>query len=223
MKPARPLALVSLVLAAAVGGAAGCGSPPADPGLPYLLEGEAALAEGDPETAVAAYQVALAAMPGDVRALAGLLEAQVANGEGEAALETLAQLEERAAEPVNPCPTLALATRDRLASGAPEAAEATARRARAEACPDATPNLARVLAARAEALAASGERSAALASYREAIALDPEAPELVAATARLLLSDDRVGDAVALLADGLARHPEDRTLRDLMVRALTTR
>lgn len=204
-----------------------CAAPsaPPDPALPFLHEGEAALAEGDAEQAIAAYQLALAVQPRDPRALRGLLEARVARGagEGEAALEALAALEEATADPVDPCPALSLAVWDRLGRGAVEPAEEAARRSLAEGCSQARSGLADVLAARARADAAGGDPEGAVASYREAIELDPRDPTRFTAGAELLLELGRARDAVALLAIGLERHPEARALRDLMVHALAIR
>lgn len=197
--------------------------PPPDPGLPYLQEGETALAVGDPETAVAAYQLALAVMPRDPRALYGLLAAQVANSEAEAALDTVSRIETLGAGPVNPCPALALATQARLGRSAPAAAEDAARRARAEACPGANARLAEVLAARGAAEASAGKPKAAIAHYREAIVVDPSSPAPFAAAASLLLVEGQTEAAIGLLAEALERHPDDRALRNLMVGALTIR
>ena len=217
-----PVAAVVAAVAALL--ALACASPPPpDPGLAYREEGEAALAVGDPETAVAAYQLALAVVPGDPRALDGLLAAQVANGEGEAALETVSRIEKLGAGPANPCPALSLTTRSRLGRGTAAEAEETARRARAEACPGAAAELAEVLAARAAAEADAGETSRAIDHYREAIEVDPTAVSNFVAAGSLLLAEGQTDAAVALLADGLERHPDDRALRNLMVAALTIR
>ena len=102
-------------------------------------------------------------------------------------------------------------------------AEETARRARAEACPGAAAELAEVLAARAAAEADAGETSRAIDHYREAIEVDPTAVSNFVAAGSLLLAEGQTDAAVALLADGLERHPDDRALRNLMVAALTIR
>lgn len=204
-----------------------CATPstPPDPTLAFLQEGEASLAEGDAEQAIAAYQLALAVDARDPRALRGLLAARVARGEGEgeAALAALAAVEGSGTGPVDPCPALGLALSDRIASGAFAGAEEVARRSAAEGCAGARVGLAEALGARARADARAGHPALAIERYREAIGLDPSDPDRFAAAAELLLAQDRMREGVALLAEGLEQHPGDRSLRDLMVRALTIR
>ncbi len=218
-----PALIASFVLLTGLALSCAAPPPPADPGLPYLQEGEAAMAEGDSEKAMAAYQVALALVPGDPRALRGLLDAQVAYGEAEGALVTLAALEEASPDPVDPCPVLDLAVADRLEAGEPEAATQLAERARAEACPGSRAALGRALEARALDAAADGDLQASLADWQAAIAAEPGSADRYEAAAGLLLELGRTEEAVSLLADGLERHPESRSLRDLMVRALSIR
>ena len=207
--------LVALVL--------GCAAVPSDPGLPYRQEAEAAAAEGATERAVAAYQLAVTAEPNDPRSLRGLLEAQVANGDGEEALETLAWLEQLEAEPANPCAALALATDGRVARGAYDEAETTARRSVESGCEAATGRLSRVLAEQAAAAEGAGDRVGAFRLYEDAIDLDPGQARLFVAAGALLIAEGRVAESIRLLSSGLERHPDDRTLRDLMVRALSIR
>ncbi|MEE2674899.1 MAG: tetratricopeptide repeat protein [Myxococcota bacterium] len=201
------LALVCIVAAA-------CAAPPADRALRNLQEAEAALAEGSPARAADAFQRALDAAPGDLRGLRGLLTAQLALRDGEAALVTLAALEARDPEAVDPCPVLALAVGRSAAS-----AERLARRAVEVGCPGARGRLARVLTSKA----ATRERVSALGLLVEAIDLDPSDPGRYRLAAELLIAAGRVEDSIALLATGLERHPEDRILSDLMVRVLSIR
>jgi tetratricopeptide (TPR) repeat protein len=199
---------------------AACSSPgPSDPAGAFRHEGEAALAEGDTEKAVVSYQLALAVSPGDPQALRGLLAAQQAHGEGEAALVTLAALRASSDEPLDPCPVLELAGRARLSRGDPEGAEVLGRRSVSQGCARGGSLLAAALTGVAERRASSD----AAEQYLEAIAHDPDDPARYAAAAELFVSLGRVGDAVALLAEGLERHPDDRRLRDQMVRALAMR
>jgi tetratricopeptide (TPR) repeat protein len=214
-----PLALTAALIVIGLGG---CASAPPDPGLGYLREGEAALAEGSNERAVAAYQLALSSAPGDPRAMRGLLAAQVANGDGEAALETLSWIEEVGTEPVDPCPALTLVTRDRLGRGDFEGAESTARQGLESGCGGASERVAGVLVERAGATRAT-DPTAALLLYREAIALDPSRPGAFLQAGELLIEEGDSAASVALLAGGLTHHPDDRELRDLMVRALSIR
>jgi tetratricopeptide (TPR) repeat protein len=203
--------------------ALGCATSLPDPGLAYRQEGEAALAEGASERAVGAYQLALAVAPNDPRALRGLLHAQVADGQGEAALETLAWLEAVDSEPANPCPALAVATAGRVARGAYDEAETSARRSVAAGCEAAATGLAQVLAERAAAARGSGDRDRAIELYRGALALDSSQARLFFVTAELLIAQERVKESIELLSDGLESHPDDKALRDLMVRALSIR
>ena len=189
---------------------------PVDPALPYRQEGEAALASGDAETAVAAYQVALAISPRDRQAMRGLLESQLLVGEAEAALVTLEALAGLEGGTVDPCPTLAAVREARNGRGAFQEAETIARRAVRQGCPGAEASLAVLLteaAGRAE-----GEEAVAL--YRQALALDVGEPARFRAAAAALLSQGRSREARDLLAEALERHPDDRPLRDLMVQVL---
>jgi tetratricopeptide (TPR) repeat protein len=65
---------------------------------------------------------------------------------------------------------------------------------------------------------------AAIGHYRAALetAALPDAPTYHSA-ASLLIEDGRREEAVALLSEALEVHPEDRALRDLMVRVLSIR
>ena len=148
--------------------------------------------------------------------------AQVANGDAEAALETLSWIEEAGSEPVDPCPALSLATRDRLERGALSDAESSARRGLEAGCGGAGQRVAEVLSERAAATRALDPVSA-LRLYRESIALDPTRREPFRAAAELLIEEGDTEASVALLARALTQHPDDRELRDLMVRALSIR
>jgi tetratricopeptide (TPR) repeat protein len=194
--------------------AAACAAPPADPALRHLQEAAAALAEGHPALAADAYQLALNAAPGDLRALRGLLDAQVAAGDADAALEALTALEARDPEPVDPCPVLALAV-----DGSTASREGLARRGVNAGCVGAPGALARVLTSKAVA----SDVPAAIESLAEAIELDPSDPDRFRLAAELLIGSGRVLDSIALLAAGLERHPQDRALSDLMVQALSIR
>lgn len=197
---------VALVAFAWILGA--CASEAPDAALPHLQEGEAGMAEGRPAHAADAYRLALEASPGDLRAFRGLLEAFVALGDAELALAALEELEARDPEPVDPCPALALGR-----------GEALARRSVGAGCAGARARLARLLTSKA----AHGDREAAIDSLAEAIELDPSDPGRFELAAALLIDRGRVEQAIALLSSGLERHPEDRDLADLMVRALSIR
>ena len=194
--------------------ATACAAPPPDPALPHLQEAEAALAEGNPALAADAYLLSLDAVPGDLRALRGLLAAQVAASDADGALAALEALEARDAEPVDPCPVLALAVEG---SAAPP--ESLARRGVEAGCVGAAGRLARVLTGKA----VSGDRATAIESLAEAIDLDPSDPTRFRLAAELLIEAGRVEDSITLLAAGLEHHPESRVLSDLMVRALSIR
>ena len=203
---------LDLALVCVIGAA--CAAAPADPALPHLHEAEAALAEGSPVAAAESYQRALDVAPGDLRALRGLLEAQLTARNSDAALAALGALEARTPERVDPCLVLALAV-----DGFAASRERLARRAVAVGCLGAPGWLARVLMSKAVA----GDRAAAVAFVLEAIELDPSDPTRFRFAAELLIGAGRVEDSIALLAAGLERHPEDRALNDLMVRALSIR
>ena len=153
---------LDLALVCVIGAA--CAAAPADPALPHLHEAEAALAEGSPVAAAESYQRALDAAPGDLRALRGLLEAQLTARNSDAALAALGALEARTPERVDPCPVLALAV-----DGFAASRERLARRAVAVGCLGAPGWLARVLTSKAVA----EDRAAAVAFVLEAIELDP--------------------------------------------------
>jgi len=217
LRPRRALA------AACIAGAciAACASEPPDPGSSDLREGEAALAEGAGQRAVDAYRQAVAVAPKDLRAWRGLLEAQLATGDGEAALASLSWLETWDPGPVDVCPTLALVVEGRLSRGELPEAEMPARRALEEQCDGASPRLSRVLSALAVESQRAGEVGKTIALYEEAIRLEPAEPGRFLLASELLLAEGLDGQAVSLLARGLEAHPDDRALRDLMVRALT--
>ena len=201
------LALVCVVAAA-------CAAPPADPALSHLQEAEAALAEGRPALAAEAYRRALDAVPGDLRALRGLLEAQLTARNGDAALAALGVLEARDPEPVDPCPVLALAV-----EGSEAPRERLARRAVEVGCLGAPGWLAQVLTTKA----AAGEPAAAIEFLAEAIELDPSDVTRFRLAAELLIGAGRVEDSISLLTTGLERHPDDRALSELMVWVLSIR
>jgi tetratricopeptide (TPR) repeat protein len=161
--------------------------------------------------------------PEDLGALRGLMAAEVAAGDAEAALETLARLAAGDPEPVDPCPALELASRRRLERGDLAGSEQASRGGIKARCTGSDLRLARVLDEQAVVARSAGDLEAALALEREAIALDPGQPARFERAAELLLDEDRVEEAVTLLASGLEQHPEDRELRDLMVRALSIR
>jgi tetratricopeptide (TPR) repeat protein len=198
-----------------------CASGPPDPGLRYRQEAEASLAEGSPGEAVAAYRLALYVAPADLLARRGLLRAQVTARDGEAALRTLDSLVTRDPEPVDPCPTLALVVAERL--GRAGDAETPAQRSAEAGCSGSASQLARVLAHESGVSATAGDRDAAIVQLGRAIELDSGNPDYYQAAAELLIAEGRSGEAVALLASGLEHHPHDRSLRDLMVRALSVR
>jgi len=214
MHTRRALLLLLLALA--------CASEPPDPAQAFLREGEAALAEGNAEQAIAAYQLALAVAPRESRALRGLLTAQVAAGAAEPALATLAEIGSAPGDPVDPCPALALAAGARLQRGHAAAAEDVERQRLDASCEGAREGRARVLAVRAESDAAV-DPGTALDRYRESLALHSGSPERFVATARLMVVEGQVEDAVILLGNGLEQHPESQILRDLMVRVLSIR
>jgi tetratricopeptide (TPR) repeat protein len=168
---------------------------------------------------VVAYRLALAALPEDRDAWQGLLRAQVASGDGEGALETLDELEARHRS-VDPCPALALVVAERLERGGD--AGTPARRSVDAGCGGSARQLARVLARQSDATAPE-DPAAAILQLERAIELDPQEPTYFRSAAELLLAQERTREAIALLATGLEHHPEDRPLRELMVRALSIR
>lgn len=198
-------------------------APPPDPGRGDREDGDAALAQGHPDEAVAAYRRALGMASDDLGALRGLMAAEVAAGDADAALETLDRLAAADPEPVDPCPVLELASKRRLERGDLTGAEYVSRGGIQARCTGSDLQLARVLDEQAVVAGSAGDLEAALALEREAIDLDPGQPARFERAAQLLLGEDRVGEAVTLLASGLEQHPENRGLRDLMVRALSIR
>ena len=208
-----------------------CAGAPDDPARTHLEEGEAALAVGAPEKAESAYRLALETAPRDPRALRGLLRAQLQRGEGEPALALLARLD--GAEPgwwhreggrELRCQALLLAGVARLESGNPAGALEPARLSSDSACRGGPDLYARALAAEGDRARRGGDAVAAIGHYRAALetATLPDAQTYHSA-ASLLIEDGRREEAVALLSEALQVHPEDRALRDLMVRALSIR
>ena len=116
-----------------------------------------------------------------------------------------------------------LATDGRLARSAYQQAETTARRSVEAGCEAATGLLSRVLAERAAAAESAGDHTQAIQWYRDALDLDPSQARLFVAVGELLLAEERVKESIRLLSSGLEWHPDDRALRDLMVRALSIR
>jgi tetratricopeptide (TPR) repeat protein len=168
---------------------------------------------------VAAYRLALAESPDDRDAWRGLLRAQVADRDGEGALETLDARAGRDSS-LDPCPALALVVASRLERGGD--AQTPARRSLDAGCSGSAPQLARVLARQSDATAAD-DPVAAIRQLERAIELDPGQPAYFSSAAELLLARGRTREAIELLAVGLEHHPEERSLRVLMVRALSIR
>jgi tetratricopeptide (TPR) repeat protein len=196
-----------------------------------LAEGEAALAEGTPDAAEAAFRVALVAVPHEARALHGLARAHLERGDGEAALRALLELEEfhgedgrRRAE-ADHCRALAAGVRQRLARGDSQRALGVARQLSVASCdPEKSARLLwRALLAEARRQRAEQNGDEAIALFRAAAEADPSEPEAFVEAAVLLLLAGRRDEAVELLAAALLEHPSDGDLRDLMVEALVGR
>ncbi|MCG8590487.1 MAG: tetratricopeptide repeat protein [Proteobacteria bacterium] len=192
---------------------------------PLVAQGEAELALGRAEPALAAFEAARLESPEHPRVLLGLVRAHQLAGDLEAAQRFLdtEELADRGRDP-----EIARLRRDvgfalgsaRLAGGDPAGALAAW-----EALTP--PHPAGLAVARAEALmrrgAAAegrGEIQAALADYAAAFASDPEREDAVAAGAALLLSEGRADEAIALLREGLRRQPHGERLQALMLEAL---
>lgn len=201
---------------------------PGDPIVAHLRDGEASLAEGAGDRALAAYHAALTLAPGNRRALLGVLRAEIERDDGESALLALRSLESEeggGAPAADRCAALRLAAEQRLAGGDDSAALEVAREHRATGC-----NGGLAPALEAGALIAVGDRERArgrsdlaLLAYEAATLADPAHSHAFAAAGELLLGQGRTDEAVSLLAKGLEHHPEDRALRDLMLRALSMR
>ncbi len=82
-----------------------------------------------------------------------------------------------------------------------------------------SPNVSAVWAKLARAAMTAGERERAVLAAQQAQMLDPADPGAVILLGYALLKDERVDGALRVLADGVAAHPEDATLRCLLGRA----
>lgn len=201
----------------------GCRAP-SDPVVAHLHEGEAALAVGSAAQAAEAFRGALAIAPTDVRALEGLLRAETDLGNAASALAILAEMEAAGLSPARParCAALALAIEDHLERGASAALEVA--RTSGVHCGGTEPTfLIRALIAEGDRERGDGNLEAAFELYREVIELGPGDPSIFGLAAELLVRQDRIADAVSLLAVGLERYPGDRELREQMVRVLSIR
>jgi tetratricopeptide (TPR) repeat protein len=196
-----------------------------------LAEGEAALAEGNPDAAAVAFRAALAADPREARALHGLARAHLERGDGEAALRALLELEEfhgeegRRRAGADRCRVLTAAARQRLARGDSGPALEVARQLPVASCePEESARLlGRALLAEARRQRAEHKDAEAIALFRAAAEADPSEPDAFVEAAELLLRAGRRDEAVELLSTALLEHPRDRDLRDRMVEALAGR
>ncbi len=207
--------------------AAACVQPPH---LVHLDEGEANLAVGDADAAVAAYRVALDVTPDQPDALLGLARAELARADGDAALAALDRLVEIDAG-------AAVAGRTTELRCAALVAVATRRLERDESAAGPAGELELVPCAGAAARDArvavhldeagrdrrAGRPEQALAHYAAAREADPDRVAGFSEAAELLLDAGRRDEAIGLLSAGLERHPREARLRELMVAALGVR
>jgi tetratricopeptide (TPR) repeat protein len=218
----RAAALLCLLLAA---GLAGCRSGPP----PTLVErGEAAMAEGDLAAAERFYREASEQDPNDVRAWHGRAEVARRDGAPEASLRFYVEVARRdqfyltGPARLEYAATLIEAGRERLAAGRADAAVRALKAARAlvGGVPGLDPDLGRALTARGERLAMLGHRKRALADFRAAIVLTPNAAEPYVGAAQILLASGRRQEALDLLGAARAHHPSDLRVRALTLEAV---
>lgn len=229
-------ALAAALALAGLAAAAGCGSRPA-PGRAdasyegNLERGEVALRLGQLEDAQDAYRSALALRPGEPRALAGLARTLLAEGDVEAALGVMDQLDNRDPQRLERQlgeqhrRALFLAAQGRLGGG--DSAGALRALDRLEDLDPSHPGL-RVL--RAEALVAesgrlqvAGRSAEAAALLHQAVGAEAADEDLAFDLAATLVEHGRLDTAISVLSDALLRHPDEARLRALMDRALRIR
>lgn len=211
--------------------AAACASPP--PGQLARERGAVALGLGEVDDAADAYRSALSYDPHDPEALYGLARCHVALGDGEAALDAFASLEQ--ADPLffqQKAGTdyhfaLYQAAQQALRRGDSTLALRRVRKLQALA-PDhgGLPELAtETLIAEGGRLQVAGHPDEAEALFSEALGQSsPEAGAAAAAAlAEALMERNRMDPAISVLSDALLRHPDDAHLRGLMDRALEIR
>lgn len=228
-------ALLVAALVAALAGSAGCGLH-RSPGVQATYErdlerGHVALRMGQREDAADAYRAALALHPGDPRALEGLARAQLALGEGEAALDTLVRLESEAPGRVEASAgrelraALFLVAERRLRLG--DSAGSLRLLRRLEGLDPGHPGLQRLLVdcrvAESGRLRVAGRSQEADALLREAVGTDAADGDLSFTLAVSLMERGHLDTTISVLSDALLRHPDEQRLQALMERALRIR
>jgi Flp pilus assembly protein TadD len=228
--------LAAVLVLAGLAAAAGCGGRPsrgrADDSYQGDLErGEVALSLGQLEDAHDAYSAALALRPGEPRALAGLARTLLAEGDAEAALVVMDQLEHRDPRRLERelgekrRRALFLAAQGRLARG--DSAGALRALDRLAALDPSHPGLRALrtdaLVAESGHLQVAGRGQEAAALLREAVGADTAQADLAFALATSLVERGRLDTAISVLSDALLRHPDEARLQALMDRALRIR
>ncbi len=206
----------------------GCVSGP--PPTPVEL-GEQALAEGDWRAAQTHFGEALALDAGSGRAWHGQARAALLGRDAEGALESLSRLSKvdperfRGEARETYGDALDGAVRSRIARDQPEAALTAARAlARLEPRRNGLPRLLGLsLLAEAERRRLDGDRQGALALYREACEVTPQALEAWVGAAEILLETRKGKQAMRLLEAARKAHPTAGAIRTLTLQALRMR
>lgn len=196
-----------------------------------LDRGEVALSLGQFEDAVDAYRAALELRPAEHRALVGLARIELAQGDAEAALQTIDRLER-----LNPGAAERELGRERrqalfsLAWSRLRRGDSVGALLLVERLTALDPDRSGLSALRVEVLVAesgrlqlAGRSEEARARLREATGIDASGDELVLALAHSLIERGRTDTAISVLSDALLRHPDETRLRALMDRALRIR
>ncbi len=209
-----------------------CGSTrgDADRARRYTERGDVALALWHAGEAEHAYRAALEREPGLAEAQRGLARALTAAGAFEAAVDAFDALAAQhparfAALATEYCDLLGRAAEAAMQGDRPDRAISLARRRRAAPCvaPARDALLARALQIEAEAALASGLADEAVELHRAAIEADSGDPGIYRTAALGMLAAGRRDEALTLLSEALARHPEDRALHVLTVDVLAGR
>lgn len=195
-----------------------------------IRDGRDRLVFDGPAAARVAFEDALRWSPGDPRALHGLWEVALAEGDLDRAMGLLEQLE--AEQPAylgeharrERCATLGRAVGYYLERDRSREALAAAARLERSDCghPEASALRASALIAEATRVRSGPNALRAVSFYQEAVEADPSRVDAYRGAGEALLGVGRRDEALALLSDALAHHPDDTALQELMLRALST-
>jgi tetratricopeptide (TPR) repeat protein len=196
-----------------------------------LEEGEETLAVGETEEALTAFSDALALRPASFDARHGRAQALLELGRSPEALAEFNWLSGHYPETFEArarrgyCSALASAVRGWLEQGETRTAAGALGSRTAAGCGrvQLAPLLARTSYQSALVAVRHGRVDDGLQLFAEAERLDPASPSAARSRAELLLQQGRTEEAIDSLIDSLERHPDDRPLQVLMVRALSHR